>query len=114
MTAGRNNAESLSYDWCTPPKYVRAIAEFFSHRIELDPCSNEHSIVRAEVEYSLPEKNGLHESWDYRTIYVNPPYGADRKRGTTIRDWMRRCAEANSKHGAEVLALVPVASNTRH
>lgn len=114
MTAGRNNAASLSQDWCTPPKYVRAVREFFSGRIELDPCSNQHSIVKADVEYCLPEKDGLHESWNYHTIYVNPPYGADRKRGTTIRDWLRRCAGANAKHGAEVLALVPVAVNTRH
>ncbi|MCK4300839.1 MAG: hypothetical protein KAX80_14955, partial [Planctomycetes bacterium] len=30
------------------------------------------------------------------------------------RDWLRRCAEAHRKHGSEVLALVPVATNTRH
>ena len=48
------------------------------------------------------------------TIFVNPPYGADRERGTTIRDWLRKCAEARSEYGAEVLALVPVATNTSH
>jgi hypothetical protein len=45
---------------------------------------------------------------------VNPPYGADRGRETTIKDWLRRCAEAFDHHGAEVLALVPVATNTSH
>jgi hypothetical protein len=45
---------------------------------------------------------------------VNPPYGTDVARGTRIRDWLARCAEANRKHGSEVLALVPVATNTRH
>ena len=114
MTAGRNNAESLSQHWCTPPNYVNAIRAFFSGTISLDPCSNSHSIVNADVEYCLPEIDGLTASWNYRTIFVNPPYGSDRERGTTIRDWLRRCAEAHSKHGAEVLALVPVATNTRH
>ena len=114
MTAGRNNATSLSQHWCTPPKYVRAIRKFFAGRIELDPCSNKHSIVKAEVEYCLPKTDGLRESWNYGTIFINPPYGADRKRGTTIRDWLRRCAEANARHDSEVLALVPVAVNTRH
>ena len=114
MTAGRNNAESLSQNWCTPPKYVDAIRRFFSGSITLDPCSNRHSIVKAGVAYCLPETNGLTASWNYPTIYVNPPYGSDRTRGTTIRDWLRRCAEARAKHGAEVLALVPVATNTRH
>jgi len=114
MTAGRNNSESRSKDWCTPPKYVDAIRKFFGGQIALDPCSNRYSIVKARVEYCLPEKDGLAESWNYPTIYVNPPYGADRERGTTIKDWLRKCAEAHSKHGAEVLALVPVATNTRH
>lgn len=114
MTAGRNNAESLSQNWCTPPKYVEAIRRFFGGSVELDPCSNRHSIVNARVEYCLPKTDGLTASWDFPTIYVNPPYGSDRERGTTIRDWLRKCAEAHNKHAAEVLALVPVATNTRH
>ncbi len=114
MTAGRNNADSLSQDWCTPPEYVDAIRKFFSGSIALDPCSNRYSIVRAIVEYSLPQTDGLAASWNYSKIFVNPPYGKDRKRGTTIRDWLRKCAEAHSEYGAEVLALVPVATNTRH
>ena len=114
MTAGRNNAEVLSQHWCTPPKYVNAIREFFAESVALDPCSNRHSIVGATVEYSLPEIDGLSASWNYPTIFVNPPYGRDRERGTTIRDWLRKCAEAHVQHGVEVLALVPVATNTRH
>jgi len=114
MTAGRNNTESLSHHWCTPPKYVNAIRRFFSGSIALDPCSNRHSIVKAGVEYSLPDTDGLTASWDYPSIFVNPPYGSDRDRGTTIRDWLRKCAEAHSRYGSEVLALVPVATNTRH
>lgn len=114
MTAGRSNASSLSQDWCTPPEYVKAIREFFSGKIGLDPCSNEYSIVNARVEYRLPKVDGLKAEWDYTAVFVNPPYGADRERGTTIRDWLRKCAEAHSKYGAEVLALVPVAVNTRH
>lgn len=114
MTAGRKPVDSLSQDWCTPPKYTDAIREFFSGVIELDPCSNRYSIVNATVEYALPETDGLRASWNYSTIFVNPPYGRDRVKGTTIRDWLQKCAEAHSQHEAEVLALVPVATNTRH
>ena len=114
MTAGRHNTYSFSQHWCTPQEYVIAIREFFHGSISLDPCSNEYSIVEADTEYLLPEKNGLIESWDYPTIFVNPPYGKDRQRGTTIRDWLQKCSEANSDYGSEVLALVPVATNTRH
>jgi hypothetical protein len=113
MTAGRT-VNSQSVNWCTPPKYVNAVKKVFGGKISLDPCSNEWSIVHAETEYHLPEKDGLKESWDYPTIYVNPPYGSDKERGTTIKHWLYECAHAHKNYGSEVLALVPVATNTRH
>ena len=114
MTAGRSNADSVSQHWCTPPKYVDAIRVFFGGKIGLDPCSNEYSVVNAEVEYRLPHSDGLARRWDASTIFVNPPYGRDRDRGTGISDWLRKCSEAHLLDGAEVLALVPVATNTGH
>jgi len=113
MTAGRK-IKSQSQEWGTPPKYVRAVKEVFGGKIDLDPCSSEHSVVQAEVEYQLPERDGLKESWNYPTIYVNPPYGIDRERGTSIKHWLARCAEAHEMYGSEVIALVPVAANTGH
>ena len=113
MTAGRN-INSMSHTWCTPPKYVCAVRKVFGGTITLDPCSNPQSVVGAEVEYQLPDRDGLRSSWDYPTIYVNPPYGAHRERGTTIKDWLRCCARAREEYGSEVLALVPVATNTKH
>lgn len=111
MTAGRNTISTYK-DWGTPKKYVNAVKTFFG-KIFLDPCSNEFSIVNAETEYSLPKNDGLKESWKFPTIYVNPPYGKDKERRTSIKDWLRRCLEAN-KDGSEVLALIPVAPNTSH
>lgn len=113
MTAGRT-VTSLSQEWSTPGKYVAAVRAHFGGTIELDPCSNATSIVGAQVEYRLPETDGLAASWNYKRIFVNPPYGADRSRGTTIRNWLRKCAQAHAQHGAEVLALIPVATNTGH
>lgn len=113
MSAGRT-VNSLSQDWCTPPKYVKAIKEMFNDKIELDPCSNDCSIVNAKVKFLLPKNDGLIEEWNYKTIYINPPYGADRERGTTIKNWLKKCYEANNKYNSEILALVPVATNTGH
>lgn len=113
MTAGRR-VNTLSQSWCTPPKYVNAIRSFWNGVIELDPCSNEYSIVDATVEYMLPEKDGLAQEWNARTIYVNPPYGADRERGTTIKNWLAKCSQAHIDFGSEVIALIPVAPNTAH
>lgn len=113
MTAGRT-VNSRSIHWCTPKKYVDAVRKVFGGKIFLDPCSNEWSIVHAKIEYRLPEKDGLEESWNYPTIYVNPPYGHDKENKTTIKHWLSMCAHAHKNYGAEVLALVPVATNTSH
>ena len=113
MTAGRA-VTSQSVDWCTPPKYVEAVRRVFDGVIELDPCSNEWSLVGANVEWTPPTNDGLVEDWEFNTVYVNPPYGADRSRGTTIKSWLRKCSESHSLYNSEVLALVPVAANTSH
>lgn len=113
MTAGRKII-GQSQDWGTPPKYVNAIRDFFGGLIHLDPCSNRYSIVNAVVEYSLPTCDGLRETWNFPTVYVNPPYGIDREHGTSIKDWLRKCEEAHRLYQSEVIALVPVATNTGH
>ena len=113
MSAGRK-VRTQSQHWGTPEKYVRAVKDVFGGSIGLDPCSNEFSIVGAAVEYRLPAQDGLKESWDAPTIFVNPPYGLDHERGTAIRHWLQRCHLANEQYGSEVLALVPVATNTGH
>ncbi|NPV01813.1 MAG: N-6 DNA methylase [Brevinematales bacterium] len=113
MSAGRS-VNSQSQDWCTPPKYVNAVKEMYNGVIELDPCGSTYSIVGAKTEFILPFFDGLKEEWNYKNVYVNPPYGADRIRGTTIKDWLKKCAETNQKYHSEVLALVPVATNTAH
>jgi hypothetical protein len=113
MSAGRT-INTLSQHWGTPGKYVHAVKRVFGGGIDLDPCSNEFSIVGAKVEYALPGHDGLKESWDFPKIFVNPPYGIDKMRGTSIKNWLYRCAAAHSQHGSEVIALVPVATNTGH
>src|SRR5574344_125668 len=111
--AGRS-VISQSQNWCTPPKYVEAVKSVFNGKIDLDPCSNKESIVHATVEFILPKKDGLLEDWNYQTIYINPPYGADRNRKTTIKDWLNKCAYTREKYKSEIIALIPVATNTVH
>lgn len=113
MTAGRT-LNTLSQEWGTPEKYVQAVRDFFGGKILLDPCSNQFSIVNASTEYRLPKHDGLRESWNFPTIYVNPPYGIDKERRTSIKHWLSKCSMAHADYDAEVLALVPVATNTGH
>lgn len=113
MTAGRK-VNTFSQSWCTPPKYISAIKSFWNGEIDLDPCSNEYSMVGAKTEFILPETDGLMEEWNFRTIYVNPPYGVDRFRGTTIKNWLAKCALTHTEYNSEIIALIPVATNTSH
>lgn len=113
MTAGRK-VITQNKDWGTPLKYIEAVREFFGGTIHLDPCSSPYSIVDALVEYCLPTHDGLREAWNSPSIYVNPPYGVDHEHGSSIKDWLRKCEEANRLYESEVIALVPVATNTGH
>lgn len=93
MTAGRKHI-SLTKDWCTPPSVVSSVRRVFGGSIALDPCSNEHSLVKADKEYLLPDHDGLVESWDYPTIYVNPPMGRTQRAEPAspigLLAWLRR------------------------
>ena len=111
--AGRS-VHSQSRHWCTPPKYVEAVKKVFCGSISLDPCSNAESVVFAETEFCLPREDGLNKEWNFPTIYVNPPYGADRERGTTIRHWLAKCSISHKEYNSEIIALIPVATNTSH
>jgi hypothetical protein len=111
MTAGRNIISNKK-TWNTPPKYVELINNFFDI-VELDPCSNDTSMVNAKIEYILPT-DGLKESWNYKSIYVNPPYGRTTENNTTIYDWIKKGVEAYESNNSEILYLIPVATNTKH
>lgn len=72
---GGHIADAGRTDWNTPKLIVETVRDVFGGIIRLDPCSNEGSIVHAASEYLLPYNDGLEDSWDYPSIFVNPPYG---------------------------------------
>jgi DNA N-6-adenine-methyltransferase (Dam) len=113
MTAGRT-VIGKSVHWGTPPKYIDAVRKAFRGDIALDPCSNEWSIVGAKTEWTLPNDDGLRSQWDYPTVFVNPPYGLDKARGTRISHWIAKCANSSEKFQSEIIALIPLAANTKH
>ena len=111
MSAGRKiNTQSVT--WNTPSKYVIPITEFFGGVIHLDPCSNSTSIVNAKTNYTLPI-DGLKEDWNFPTVFVNPPYGRDKERNTSIKDWIAKAYNSHNIHNNEIIMLIPVATNTK-
>jgi len=64
--------------WCSPREVTEPMAEFFGGSCDVDPCSNESSIVKAKVAYTF---GGLHLPWKLpnkrrgpNTVYQNDPY----------------------------------------
>lgn len=113
MTAGRESV-SKQKNWCTPEPLVSKIHNFFNNELELDPCSNSYSLIKAKKKFYLPKIDGLKQEWNYKSIYVNPPYGNDKNRKTTIKNWIGKCCFSNQYFNSEVIALIPVATNTSH
>ena len=105
MTAGRK-VNTSSKSWNTSPDIVSLVHTSLGGGIELDPCSNDYSMVNANTSFFI-EDDGLIQDWSsFSTIFVNPPYG----RG--IYDWVKKCA--NCIPSQSVVALIPVAVNTKH
>jgi len=115
MSAGRKN-NSPTKHWNTPPKIVSAVKKFFG-RIDLDPCSNEHSVVGARVSFGPP--HGLTQDW-FGRVFCNPPYGRNPEDKTSLLNWVNKAAETFLRRKSfsgldnEVIMLIPVATNTRH
>ena len=110
MSAGRKNTNTKK-DWNTPPKYILPITEFFEGKIELDPCSNNSSLVIAKNNL-FEHDDGLSKEWNFKSVFVNSPYG--RAGGRSIFDWIRKGIDEHEKYKCELIYLIPVATNTRH
>lgn len=71
-------ASSGNVCWRTPDEILTPVREFFDGEIDLDPCAGETLI--AEVNWRIPEKDGLTKQWRRKqggrlTAYVNSPFG---------------------------------------
>lgn len=95
---------SKSAEHYTPPKIIRLCLDFWQcEQIDLDPCSN------SKTEPNFPayqvftqEDDGLQQSWDAKTLFMNPPYGRE------IEFWVRKLVEEYELgYVKEAITLVP-------
>ncbi len=82
---------SDSDEWCTPTWITEALP-----LVDLDPCSNALSTVRARRTIARPG-DGLALPWGRVTIFTNPPY-------SDVTPWLHS-AIACAWFGGEVLML---------
>lgn len=110
---------SKSDEWCTPQVVLDRVCRFWG-RIDLDPCSNEHSpvVARQRICRAQGDGDGLVDDWQcvlesevfYRTrptVYVNPPY-------SQLSEWASKTVGFVLSHThAEVISLVPAYTDTK-
>lgn len=68
---------SNSDKWCSPPEVALPLEQFFGGPVDVDPCSNERSIIKSRIAYT---RNGLALPWCIdpdvggSSAYENFPY----------------------------------------
>lgn len=87
-----------SPDWNTPRSVLDVIEGF--HPIDLDPCSNEHSLVNAGRAVCLPDDGMLDAWYTYGHTYVNPPYSKGE-----VAKWTAK-ASSESRRGARHITML--------
>ena len=114
-----DNESTTKNHWNTPQPVVDALHEFTGGKpVALDPCSNETSIVDADVEWYGPDAggtDGLMVPWELgvgrrtsKLIFVNPPYSEKFL-------WMRKChdeARNLAASGVNIISLLPADTDT--
>jgi hypothetical protein len=129
--------------WNTPGSLIERFKAIFGGGIiDLDPCSNDESLVGAITNFKLPETNGLEADWSpYKRIFINPPFGRthlhketniaisakefkvlDKKarlayKSTTIWDWVNKSLlrlDLEFNTDSEQILLIPAAVGTQH
>jgi len=100
---------SARTDWCTPEELLVDVRKVGP--IELDPCSNETSIVNARIElHPADGDDGLVAPWHRLAggglVYVNHPFGRQ------IWQWTAR-AIWESLSGTPIIFLAPSRTDTK-
>lgn len=88
---------SNSDSWCTPPEITGPLEQLFSGPVDVDPCSNDRSIVKARL---VMQRGGLIRPWVLpepvaRTVYQNDPYS---KSGPWTTKMISELASGNVRH----------------
>jgi phage N-6-adenine-methyltransferase len=89
-------------DWETPQDLFDRLHRYYG--FDLDVCATHLNAKCGE--FISPEQDGLMRSWGRRTCWMNPPYGRE------LPKWIDK-AIAESRKGADVVALVPARPDTR-
>jgi len=101
--------------WNSPPEIMQLLHAGWPDGVDVDPCSNDGSIVGASITYD-ETADGLSKDWsDGLTsaglVYVNPPYGkALPVWAAAIASQHKAMRDAGKMHA--IISLVPARTDT--
>ena len=96
---------SKDLEWGTPQHFFHRLEDKFG-TFTLDPCSTDES-AKCDLYYTQQE-NGLAQSWEGHSVFMNPPYG--RK----ISSWISKAYEESLKPNTRVGCLIPARTDTKY
>ena len=70
--------------WATPQDFFDKLNTEFN--FTLDPCCNSENAKCPK--FFTEKENGLLQSWDNESVFMNPPYGKE------ISKWVQKASEA--------------------
>ena len=94
---------SKNDEWTTPKGFYDKLDSEFG--FTLDPCCTAET-AKCET-YFTEEDDGLSQSWEGHTVFMNPPYG----RG--LKHWIRKAFTEAQKPDTTVVILIPSRTDTK-
>lgn len=93
---------SKSDEWQTDFIFFSKLDKLF--HFTLDPCATSENALCKK--YFTIKEDGLNQSWNRETVFMNPPYGR------IIARWVQKAYE-EAKEDATVVCLVPARTDTK-
>jgi site-specific DNA-methyltransferase (adenine-specific) len=97
---------SKSNEWTTPKAFFDKLDKIFGP-FTLDPCCD--GINNLTQHYFTEQQDGLSQSWQGHTVFMNPPYS----RGE-LKRWIQKAHEESQKKNTMVVALIPSRTDTKY
>lgn len=96
-------------EWATPQDFFDKLNSEF--RFTLDAAST-HENAKCVRHYTA-EDDGLLQSWEGETVWLNPPYTSGPRCAKVIREWVNKAYnESRRPNGATVVCLVPARTDS--
>ena len=102
--SGAVGFSSENTEWETPQDFYDELHKVY--KFTLDPCAS-YTTPKCENFYTEAE-NGLEQSWEGHTVFMNPPYGRE------IKKWIQKAYEESCKTNTKVVCLIPARTDTKY